>query len=940
MKKNTLQRVVSAILLCAMLTNVTGLVGCADNETKTVTETQADIESQAAAESQLITQDQEVLETQDVKTYGLSTDRKAVDIVDTRLVFECALEGGTLADTLTVSDFELSYGLDSMTIESVQRLGDTRAKLTLAGEVLDEYDTGTVTLLSSGIAGGESSVSFELELLKPQAMIDYHEISMKDGILSLPITLYQCAFLQPQAADVKNYSLTGLDDPNISVSGVEIVNDMDAVVHLTANGYGDMDDVLKALDDAAAYSGAALEISGEALNTVEGAAISLDMPFASVVPQLTATKPNGDGSLQAYFLLRGYASDEIIDGAYISLGGDFLYESERAEHSYSLTPSGETHISFTVGARADDDDEAITGTITLAAGALTNPWGTLSKELTYVRSVSLEAAGLVAPDDTGDTSDTGDAGATDLGTLSTNSKLFGLSAGATEAEIVPLMRPNGPGEDPDYDGDFDFITGDEYDELFDAEIAGYFDGPGLMDATEAFDKFTDAVTNALGYVKTAVKVFGAIKSVYEIGRQAAEWFGWVEPKETATGQMLKAVKGLNTAVANLSAQVKLLTYEVIYQSKKTTIQGVENRLIGLQETIKNFDTDLTGEVRRMLRPAGIAGDDTAYETVAANALSGTWYNSLTAQEKEAALALVKSAVEKYNISAINNKRLSKAQIVAALGGEDSTACMIILGKAAQTVGAKYYSISVNGYTFHAEFTSLCRKIAQSDDNVLSAIDYLADHTYNWEKEAYPVRKNYRAYIKSVLLETANLLKICLAADNAEADTAPLISAYDLAVDYMTTGAGATVDRDSSAYNIRYGMKYCTTLNKSYQISNVDYWSDVDLPQMSKEQADLLIERCNNFNRTIREDLAAGGFEVPSNVRYIALIPTVKRETSPYVDGYYATAYKLDDKAKTLYNPLVREDIWSLFPIFGFRWTVSERKTYGLDNIILVPGYND
>jgi hypothetical protein len=223
-------------------------------------------------------------------------------------------------------------------------------------------------------------------------------------------------------------------------------------------------------------------------------------------------------------------------------------------------------------------------------------------------------------------------------------------------------------------------------------------------------------------------------------------------------------------------------------------------------------------------------------------------------------------VESYASSVKSKNPLSQVQIVQQLGGDKSNAAVLVLGPAGQKVGARFYDKTVNGNTFYASFLSLCKEITGSGvkQTILRDLDYMADYTYNWDKEAYPVRKAYRDYIQACLFHVSKLLSFCVEAYDSQMRTDLLEKSYDDAIAYMTTGAGKTVDRTPTNYK----GAYCTTISKYVFMRDRDHWYKYGgTSSITVDEFRLIKERAFRLGRTIMQDINTGGLNADTTKTY-------------------------------------------------------------------------
>jgi hypothetical protein len=453
----------------------------------------------------------------------------SVDVDDKEIVLEFDLDyKGEFAETISAADFELDYGFNTMTIKSIDWEDDMAFNITLDGKIDRNYETAQVRILSSAFTDGREKVDITFDVVKPQMFIDYQDIKLKDGILSLPISLYQCRF--DKAAAVPHFTLTG--DVPAKIKGVKKPSDTTAIIELEVTG--ELDEVLKAIDTAA-LDGAALEISGEALTTINGAAMNLDMPFEEVVPIIEETAVNADGTIQVLCRLFGYAGE--IDTSLITLGGDFAYE----EAAFAVSDNNETLISFKVAPAKDFD--LISGTITLAAGALTNPWGTPSEELIYSRSISYDEVYNKASAEPED--------------------------GAATMGFVPF----------DQIGEYSYMPYQEFSQIEASEMS---------------------IMGVLGTIGTIGSVFGAINNTQTLGEKVANFLGITEQADPLA-PVMKELGEIKQGISNLNVMINSLTVDVAVEGAKTRVNSFNEKLVSMEEFVKTINNEIEVEIRTMLR---------------------------------------------------------------------------------------------------------------------------------------------------------------------------------------------------------------------------------------------------------------------------------------------------------------------------------------------------
>jgi hypothetical protein len=457
---------------------------------------------------------------------------ETVDVDEKDIVLEFDLDyKDEFAATVSAKDFKLDYGFNTMTVKSIEWKDDMAFKVTLDGKIDKNYETAQVRILSSAFTDGRESVDITFDIVKPQMFIEYSDISFEDGVLKMPITLYQCKF--EQKVDITNVSFTG--DVPAEITAFKKIDDTNAVISMTVENYDDIDAVLKAFNKVG-LDGAEIAVSGEALTTINGTAVDLTMPFAGVVPQIEETVPNEDGTLQVLCRLYGY--NKTIDTSLITLGGNFAYSADTA--AFTISEDGETLMSFTVDP-TKAEDLLLRGKLTLAAGALTNPWGTASEELSYERSISFEEP------------------------IS-----YSKETEAVSLEFIPFGEIGTYSYMP-----YTVITDEMYTPT---SLASFF--------------------SSLSPISDSLEI---VNSAIAFGTKIAQWAGWIEADDAPEMKILAEIKALQTQNTNLGLMIQNLSDEVGKQGAKTRIQNFETRLADLSAVTKEYTAEIDKEVRKLLR---------------------------------------------------------------------------------------------------------------------------------------------------------------------------------------------------------------------------------------------------------------------------------------------------------------------------------------------------
>jgi hypothetical protein len=807
-----------------------------------------------------------------------------VDVDDTEITLEFKLDSkDDLKKDLTAEDFEFSYGFDTMTVKSIDYKDDGALAITLSGEINHIYESGEIKVLSSAFTDGRPDIYLDYDIKKPQMIVDYSEFTFEDGVLKIPVTLFDCAFEETAAA--ADVTLTAPE--GFEVTALEITDRENGVISIKAEDFESLDAALTAID---ADLASAVAISGDALNTDGDAAIGLNLPFASIVPMIEDTSKNADGTVQVLVRLFGYYDSEI-KSAYITLGGDLAYAGGTTGVTSDET-TGETLLSFTIDPEtAAEKDYLISGTITLEAGAMTNPWGTPTKKQVYELSVSLEDA-FIVPE-------------------------------TQEADIKTAAETMGyvPFEDI---GQYSYMP--YSDEKPEAVMTGTID---LIVKGVEFIPGSDVVTQPFKKLMTA----------YDYGRKVLEFFGWVTPKESANDKMMKSLKNIESQVTNLTAQVNRLFVEVKMTDAKKQVNDFSKMLNSMHHIANQFDISLTAKIRLLMKPDFISAKSLETDAPAMNSLSGDEFDSLSEKDQAQATAQMKKAMKSY-FSASGTP--TKAQIITMLGGVDSLAAKIIIAKATKEIGTEYYHKVIDGNTLYVTFRNACDEALGTDPNkgsVFKSIDYMVDNTYNWEAEAYPIRQAYRNFTDARLIEASNLLSVCFNAYMSTMDTSEISSTYERTRAYYTTGAGKTVNRrpDSSPKTVGYciPLKGLVRLNKFRSNLNPARYETVrstsgdyaNLPNTTITTSELRIlkERTNLLGRSLEEDLNAGGVINNNGYGGVVIIGSPLGEEGVFHQVWYGHGYDLRDK--TSINPIQIRYRWSTIYVFSSNQYGDDQHTW-------------
>jgi hypothetical protein len=788
--------------------------------------------------------------TEDTDIPTVDPTETTVDGDDEEVVLDFTLDDkDEFKKDLTADDFKLSYGFGNMTVKSIEWTGDLAFSVTLDGEIDKNFPSGEISVLASAFTNGGEEFDITYQIQKPVLYIAYDEYSFKDGVLGIPLTLTGCGFLKTaSAADI---TITGAD--GFEVVDLTVVDAQNAYVNLSAEGYDNIDDALTALDNAAAENGASIEVSGNAVTTIEGGGMNLTVPFAAVVPMVEETSLNDDGTVQVLVRLFGYSSEKAIDATYISLGGDFKYDGGVTGVTLDET-TGETLLSFPIDAtKAASEDYMILGTITLASGAMKNPWGTMSKAQTDRLSVSLEEAFLVpVEEETAETAET-----------------------AETMGYVPFEEI----------GTYSYMPyEDEKPEVLQVqtELKLLVDGLKLIPGSELLSK-----------------PLAKFNKIYDYAQKLGSFFGLFPEKESKEQQILNSLKNLEKAISNVNTAVQQLREELLEESAKTRIRSFHTELAAIHSTVKLYQDAVKANTITQLKPSGMTRAKVLTKEFAEELLSCVEYEDLTKAEQEAAIALVNSTSQKLYSGQINTAE----EVIASLGGKNSNTAKIVLGKVGSVVGEEYFKTTVNGHKFPVSFMVVCNEITgiTGGHSIVKDVDDMIESTYNWENETTSNRVAYRTFLSSCLLEASNVLSMCYYGYDPNMSTATEADAYNAAYNYYMTGAGKVTWHIPQATQIE---QYCITLGKTLILEDSEKWTKIKMWNatgvLKEDDLKKIMMRAHNLGRSLEEDMRAGYLEqlrFDGPVRTTIFVGPVKEEKNVWygVVGRSAKYFDINDK---------------------------------------------
>ncbi|MFA9466283.1 MAG: hypothetical protein ACERKN_18605 [Velocimicrobium sp.] len=210
----------------------------------------------------------------------------------------------------------------------------------------------------------------EKELLEPKANININNkhFSYSGNSISFLIILKQCTFLETVG---KNSFKLSENLSDFAVSGFTKVNDTEGVVHLSTPTI-DIDKRVQIL------SKGDIVIADNAVSSGDTLTANITMAFANLSAYVDYIENDGDKDILTIYLSVYAGSFNNLTVDKITFGGDF---GQGTDATVTKTVEG-MKITIKCPAQDDLDIAELNGSITLAAGALKNTWGTNSKEVT------------------------------------------------------------------------------------------------------------------------------------------------------------------------------------------------------------------------------------------------------------------------------------------------------------------------------------------------------------------------------------------------------------------------------------------------------------------------------------------------------------------------------------------------------------------------------
>ena len=286
-----------------------------------------------------------------------------------------AIDGSTFEDGISEKDIYLDNAFSDMKIESVSS-SDKNLTVQLKGSpVRNEvgaYQWGAIKVKPSGIKDGYADVTSKIDIQLATVNIDTASLKLENGKINADLKVYGIV-------DINTLTKDNIKIDGAAVDAAEKADDNTVKLTLSADG------VKSANDFADLIGGKAMKI-GDYETTVS-------VSQASFYPVFDYVEADGDN---LKLTLKLYANsgtfDKNIKADAISFADDF--KDAKAE---SVTVDSDTVATLILSVPANGQTTEtfkMNGTVTLAAGALTNAWGDkTSKEVSYTRVYSGESLG-------------------------------------------------------------------------------------------------------------------------------------------------------------------------------------------------------------------------------------------------------------------------------------------------------------------------------------------------------------------------------------------------------------------------------------------------------------------------------------------------------------------------------------------------------------------
>lgn len=286
-----------------------------------------------------------------------------------------AIDGSTFEDGISESDIYLDNAFSDMEIESVSS-SDKNLTVQLKGSpVRNEagaYQWGSVNVKPSGIKDGYADVTSKVDIQLASAYIDTATLKFENGKVNADLKVYG-------VVDINTLTKDNIKIDGATVETVEKADDNTVKLTIAADG-------VKSVNDFA-------DLFGEKAMKLGDYETTVSVLQANFYPVFDYVEEDGDNlkiTLKLY--ANGGSFDKNLKVDAISFADDF---KDAKADSVKVDSDTVATLILSVPANGQTTETmAMNGTVTLAAGALTNAWGDkTSKEASYTRDYSGESLG-------------------------------------------------------------------------------------------------------------------------------------------------------------------------------------------------------------------------------------------------------------------------------------------------------------------------------------------------------------------------------------------------------------------------------------------------------------------------------------------------------------------------------------------------------------------
>lgn len=288
---------------------------------------------------------------------SLTSNKNSVTAAAKNVSLTLTLDGGSFEETVYAEQVTLGGSFAKMKIKSLS-VADNKMKLSLTGspvknKQINAYQSGTVTVQSSGIVNGYKDLTAEIEVEKKYIGISSSSIRYTDGTVSVDLIAYGDVNVKKLTKD--NVTLDGF-----TTESVEPKDAHTAVLTLSSEQVKNANGFVKAAN-------------GKSLN-VNGAKATVRLSQASLNAAFDFCAEDGD-NLELTMVL------DVSDGSFANKISKsmFTFDGDYKDAEVKKVKRvGDTEAELVIAIPANGqtaDSFRLNGTVTAAAKTLVNEWG-------------------------------------------------------------------------------------------------------------------------------------------------------------------------------------------------------------------------------------------------------------------------------------------------------------------------------------------------------------------------------------------------------------------------------------------------------------------------------------------------------------------------------------------------------------------------------------